>query len=305
MTTAVDICNAALAMIGEAPKVTALSPATGGVHATLCATLYPMARQKCLAAYPWTFASSRATLEMPAIQVASYSTGADTITTSTDHGFRTNDPFEFDVDAGVTIAAPFEEGVEYYAIRISSTSISVADEVDGDAINITTSTGAAGTVLRRKSDRSSWAYAYAAPSDLLLAHGVIPTECSDEDFPLYLATGTTWPFVQKATASGKPDPIPFRVALNYAGESVVYTNQEDADLIYTAAVTDVDQWTPHFVDMVTADLAARLAGAITKDAKLRRDMQQEFYIKLAEARANDGGQRQLSLPDFQPWNRRA
>lgn len=60
MSSEVDICNLALAHIGDEAQVVAIRPADGTVQADHCARFYPMARDLLLEMHPWTFATKRA-----------------------------------------------------------------------------------------------------------------------------------------------------------------------------------------------------------------------------------------------------
>lgn len=62
MATEIDICNQALALLGERADVTSIKPVEGGRFAERCARDYPIARNLVLEAYPWSFATRRAAL---------------------------------------------------------------------------------------------------------------------------------------------------------------------------------------------------------------------------------------------------
>lgn len=62
MASVVDICNAALGHIANSAEVTSIDPADGTAEADHCARFYPMARDECLEAYTWSFATVRAVL---------------------------------------------------------------------------------------------------------------------------------------------------------------------------------------------------------------------------------------------------
>lgn len=61
-TSEVDICNLALANIGETAKVTSIDPPDGSAQAGLCATFYPLARDSLLQMGYWSFAIKRKAL---------------------------------------------------------------------------------------------------------------------------------------------------------------------------------------------------------------------------------------------------
>ena len=52
MTPTVDVCNLALAHIGQAATISAVDPPEGSVYAELCAHMYPLAMGVLLEAHP-------------------------------------------------------------------------------------------------------------------------------------------------------------------------------------------------------------------------------------------------------------
>ena len=63
MASYVDICNLALAHLGDEATVSAISPPDGSVQAAHCARFYVMARNIVLESHPWRFATFRAALQ--------------------------------------------------------------------------------------------------------------------------------------------------------------------------------------------------------------------------------------------------
>lgn len=59
MTAPVDICNMALAHIGERSDINSIDPPEASVEAQRCAQFYPMTRRTLLALHPWSFATKR------------------------------------------------------------------------------------------------------------------------------------------------------------------------------------------------------------------------------------------------------
>lgn len=60
MSSEVDICNLALAHLGDEAGVAAIVPPDGTVQAAHCGRFYPMVRDLLIEAHPWTFAIKRA-----------------------------------------------------------------------------------------------------------------------------------------------------------------------------------------------------------------------------------------------------
>lgn len=58
----VDICNLALANIGETAKITSIDPPDGSAQASLCARFYPIARDSLIEMGSWSFAIKRKSL---------------------------------------------------------------------------------------------------------------------------------------------------------------------------------------------------------------------------------------------------
>lgn len=62
MASEVDICNLALAHLGDEATVASLSPPEGSAQADHCARFYPIARDALLQMHPWGFASQEINL---------------------------------------------------------------------------------------------------------------------------------------------------------------------------------------------------------------------------------------------------
>lgn len=64
MASAVDICNLALAHLGDDATVSSIDPPEGSAQAEHCARFYPIARDTALEAHDWNFATTRAVLAL-------------------------------------------------------------------------------------------------------------------------------------------------------------------------------------------------------------------------------------------------
>lgn len=62
MASVVEICNLALAHLGDDATIASISPPEGSAQAEHCARFYPIARDSLLQAHNWSFASRRALL---------------------------------------------------------------------------------------------------------------------------------------------------------------------------------------------------------------------------------------------------
>lgn len=76
MASEVDICNLALAHLGQSRQITSIAPPDGSVEAALCQRFYPIARNIMLEAHYWGFATKRVGLALsgtaPALWEYSY-----------------------------------------------------------------------------------------------------------------------------------------------------------------------------------------------------------------------------------------
>lgn len=116
-------------------------------------------------------------------------------------------------------------------------------------------------------ERSGWGYSYTLPTDYLAAQYI----WSGVRNPAFDART---PFaVEGNTATGTPDVLtPF-----------ILTDQEDAELVYTAAITDTTQFPALFCDALAWKLAAELALALAVKPQLAGMMLQGLERSMAMA----------------------
>lgn len=72
MSSVVDICNQALANLGDSATVASIEPPEGSAQAEHCARFYPMALATLLDAHNWSFATRRSTLAQVANQSSTW-----------------------------------------------------------------------------------------------------------------------------------------------------------------------------------------------------------------------------------------
>lgn len=162
-TSEVEICNLALANIGETAKITSIEPPDGSAQAAICARFYPLARDTLLEMGNWSFAIKRKTLV----------------------------------------------------------------EVDNP--------------------RTEWEYAYEVPGDVNAVLAVLPPGALDD-----------W------VMNGQLVPQKFVIETNVYGQKVLYTNQEDADIRYTAKIVDTTLFSNLFVMSLSWHLSSMIAGPLIK-----------------------------------------
>lgn len=67
MASVIDICNIALAHLGDDASVASIDPPEGSAQAEHCARFYPIARDALLEMHDWNFATKRVTLAALAV----------------------------------------------------------------------------------------------------------------------------------------------------------------------------------------------------------------------------------------------
>lgn len=207
MSSEVDICNLALASLGDDATVASLDPPEGSAQAEHCARFYPMARDLMLDAHHWGFNSRRAPL-----------------------------------------------------------------------------------ALLSEAPPSSWRYAYAQPADVLNLIAVLAPDALDDNSVGLVAYGSYG--CTSYTPTGQYTPQPFTSETDDTGAVVIYTNQANAVLRYTARVNDPTKFPPTFVQGLAMMLASMLAGPVLKGdtgikaAALWADRADKWLAKAKESDAN-------------------
>lgn len=151
-----------------------------------------------------------------------------------------------------------------------------------------------------------WKYGYALPNDVLNVIAVMPPDAND-DYASRFFPSDTPQFAHNYSpviAAGRYTPQPYTIEVLADGQHILYTNQENAMLRYTAYVSDTTVFSPLFTMALSWHLASMLAGPIIKGdqgaAEAKRCTQMAMgYISQAEA--SDANQRRITLEHIVPW----
>lgn len=220
MASDVDICNLALAHLGDSATVATIDPPEGSAQAEHCARFYPIARDALLEMHQWGFCTRRAMLAL----------------------------------------------------------------LDNPS--------------------SSWAFCYAFPNGVLNLLAVLAHDAADD---YSNAPAQSWGQASPAyplTAFGAYAPQPFVAESRDDGAEVIYTNQADAVLRYTARVTDPTKFSPLFVECLSWLLSSYLAGPIMKGdtgAAAAAKAYQVFRSRLTDAIESDANQRNVKPAHNVAW----
>jgi hypothetical protein len=125
-----------------------------------------------------------------------------------------------------------------------------------------------------------WAFQYQYPADCLKARQV-----SDEG-------GTRLPWANlvpgQSILQWVPPRIPFEIASNAAGDGrLIVTDLEDAYLVYTRRVDNIDAWDETAKSALAWDLANELVVPLSLDPKRRQVAQFEYEKELALAKMHN------------------
>lgn len=147
-----------------------------------------------------------------------------------------------------------------------------------------------------------WQHSYAQPSDALNILAVLPPDADDD----YSTQATVWGLNSgvPTSAGGRYVPQPFSCEIDPIGEPVIYTDQEQAVLRYTARVTDPTQFSPTFVMTLSWHLAGLLAGPILKGdvgAAEAKRCAAATELWLMKARESDANQRRVNPQHNVSW----
>lgn len=115
-------------------------------------------------------------------------------------------------------------------------------------------------------ERTPWLYAYALPADCLLPREI-------------------WPGARNQRVDGR---IPFESqALPGLDGMALFTDKEEAELIYTARVVQPGLFSALFSSVLAWRLASELASALPGKRDLRADALTAYYAELSTAAAVD------------------
>lgn len=312
----IAMCNRALTAIGETPNITSLDPPEGSVHADKCLLLFDQAAEFVTSARHWTHADRRVALEkvrLDSPNVVDAGGGLFSFNTATPHGFSIGSPLSFAKSAAGTgtVPTPLVAGTTYYVAEVKGPNhFTVTSTVGGYGTVITlTSVGTGEWRCFKESDRDGSAYMYALPEDCFVERAVVQAG-SPDDWPgmdgsslgrtelgsgFVTATVSGLNQATDATMFGARQPVPFKRAKNAAGEMVIYTNLDAAELVYTARLDDATQWPPDWRQAVEMVLTSYLCASVKRDLKGAREYMQMAQFAISDSARLDS-QRQPNVP---------
>lgn len=152
---------------------------------------------------------------------------------------------------------------------------------------------------------STWAYAYKCPSNSINLISVLSNDALDDYSESYAAGRTCFPdFSNFNQAASRYTPQPYAAEIDSKGNQIILTNQVDAVLRYTMAISDPTKFSPLFVLALSYLLASMLAGPIIKGttgATMSVNMLKAFEVWEAKAEASDANQHHTEVKQVVSW----
>lgn len=263
MTTTVQICNLALAKLGNKAMVTAISPPDGSMEANYCALFYPQALAVLLTKHNWSFATITCGTSLTANWVSGGALGAGSFVVDSLSG----------VGLGM-VASGANLGAGAVVSGFSGASVSLSAVMAGQASGAYTF-----SFLNAVNNNPAWAYSFSLPTDF---YQVI--ECKDASsvgLPLGYAP---------VYGSGYGAAYGLSSAVEYAYQGgVLYSN--DSNLVLTYLSNAASNFTPLFVEALAVLLASYLAGPVIKGdvgVSAGNSLLKAFGLALAMAVEDDG-----------------
>ena len=145
---------------------------------------------------------------------------------------------------------------------------------------------------------STWAFAYACPSNATNLISVLSSDALDDYSQNFTRVpGTFYPdFSYSNPADNLYAPQPYAMETDGEGGLIILTNVCDAVLRFTMAVDDPTKFSPLFVMALSYLLASMLAGPIVKGeegATMSASMLTKFQAFKVQATSSDANQRRI------------
>lgn len=142
-------------------------------------------------------------------------------------------------------------------------------------------------------------YEYALPPDCLKVRFVIPSPTPQSGGAPFLTNQglTTPPLINTS--------LPFVVGLDLdaAGQQtkVILTNAENAQAVYTARVSDPDNWDPQLVVAASSVMAAWSVNPLLRNSELLKERVQVAGGLIVQARVTDGNEAIATTDHMPDW----
>lgn len=148
-----------------------------------------------------------------------------------------------------------------------------------------------------------WAYEYTYPSDCLAARFIFPKVAATEigGVPIDSSGSVALP----SFVLGPPVQFIVSIDENSSGDDikVILTNQYQAELVYTAFISDPNLFDPLFIEALTSALAAKVGRNLTADKELVSELKAETLKFLNDAAAENENEKVNIVDPVPDWMR--
>jgi hypothetical protein len=152
---------------------------------------------------------------------------------------------------------------------------------------------------------STWAYAYALPSNAINLISILAPDATDDYSSSMQSSAQAYDnSYSHNTVGGAYTPQDFSSETDDLGNDIILTNQADAVLRYTVLVSDTTKFSPLFVEALTWLLASKLAGPVLKgDAGMQaaQACTKTFVYWMGKASDSDASQRRAAPRQQVGW----
>ena len=148
-----------------------------------------------------------------------------------------------------------------------------------------------------------WWYEYAVPSDCLKVRFILNLTPQSQISPPLTSGSGQYPVPQTLAGFSRFTPA-LDTDANNNPVKVILTNQNQAQLVYTADISQVpDLWDSQLHIAASSSLASYLVNPLARNAALLRDLVTSASGAIAAARATDGNESLPSQDNFPDWVR--
>lgn len=152
---------------------------------------------------------------------------------------------------------------------------------------------------------STWAYAYALPSNTVNVLSLLAADASDDYSSTMQSSASAYDNAYaRNTVGGAYTPQDFSIETDDDGNDLVLTNQHNAVLRYTVLVNDPTKFSPLFIEALGWMLASKLAGPVLKGEVGMQAAQactKTCLYWLGQAKASDAAQRRANPRQQVGW----
>ena len=286
MATQVQICNLALAKLGDEAQVTGIAPSDGSMQANYCALFYPQALNVLLSKHAWSFATVTAATSATANFVSGGGSGAAALIVDNATG----------IAPGMWASgANLPNGAVVAGVSAATNLVTLSGSFSGAAggpYAFTFLNGVNG--VNGANNNPLWAYSYNLPADYFKLIE-LRDQASGASImgrgPEYDALFSFEPYVRYAIEAG-----------------TLYSNDSNLSIVYLSNLYMAESnFTPLFTEALAVLLASYLAGPLLKGdvgVAAQQKMLQNFAPALKMAVEADGEFRR-ARPRFVPAGIRA